>query len=254
MVRAAVMPPDARKADVLDPAWIDRELGRYVGWLEAGTPFAHASYRDGEWRAILGHGGTNCDGTRMVPELGQALAESLTGADGIHAAFWPTGDVGEGVRVTALEWLREHRPAVEWLADCPIRRANETGRAAPFFRALHDAGRPIVLVGPEHLSDPRIFDLLGPWCANKVTTPAPNAWQFTEALAGVVAYQAGDEPAIVLLAAGMASELLIHRLWDPSGALALIDVGAILDPYVGVNSRGAYQRPNWPALMARNLP
>lgn len=253
MVRAAVAPPEARKADVLSADWIDRELGRYLQMLEAGEPFAHASYRDGEWRAMLGYGGTNVDGTEMTAELGDRLRESLKRADGIHAAFWPTEDVGASVRKAAVAWIEHERPDVRWLEDCPIRRANETGRAAPFFRALRELD--VLVVGGPHLRD-LSPDLLGTW--QYMPVHDTRAWEDAGRVAYALPSVLDDLDAdVVLLAAGMASELIIHELWPcvKGSGVSLIDVGAVLDPYAGVYSRGAYRDPEWREnVMPLNLP
>lgn len=242
-----MVPPDATKADTTSPEWIEANLAPIVAKLESGEPFAHASYRDGEWSAILGLGGTNCDGTEMTPELGGLLADSLRGAKGIQAAFWPRQDVGARTREMALTWLEAERPDVHWLADCPIRRANEVGLAAPFFRALR--GRQVYLVGTDHMmAGGRL-----PFTLRRgLGVPGSTAWMWVEDTAGEIVGSSHPTD-VILLAAGMASELMIHSLWD--GTRTIIDVGAILDPYAGVYSRNVYRSEHWRReIMPKNLP
>lgn len=245
------LPPDATKAEVLSEEWIRPQLGVVTRMLDARAPISYGSYRDGEWRAILGRGGTNCDGTQLSEGLGGALRDSLTGATDLVAAFWPTGDAGEDVRTEACAWLRGNDTDVAWLPDCPIRRASEAGLLAPFFRALR--WRRIVLVGGPHLDRQVARRAIGPHAFVKVS--ATESWKEAAQAVDHLEWHVRRGADVVLFAAGMGSEVMIHAARPRLPDATLVDIGAVLDPYVGVYSRGYMRDAVWRRdRMPRNLP
>lgn len=223
----------------------------YAAMLHDHMHFAQASYRDGEWRAILGYDGRNVNGEEYVPELGDALTRTLKQPVGQWCAFWIPGQGGERtreVRERAARWIAEHEPNVRWIADRMDGEANAAGHMAPFFAAART--RRAVLVGPRHLTK-LPASVLTP--AAHVVVRDSDAWKHEEETSATIrrVLESGD---IVLFAAGMASNLMIHRLWpEYRGEVTLYDIGAALDPYCGVQSRAIYRRPEWPATMKRNL-
>ena len=52
-------------------------LAYYVSMLSGGKPFSFSRFGDGEWNAILGKPGQNCDGHAFFPELGADLRDAL---------------------------------------------------------------------------------------------------------------------------------------------------------------------------------
>ena len=219
------------------------KIDDYVRLIRNREHFAQAAYRDGEWKAILGYIGSNVDGTDYHRDLGAALAQTLTEPVGQWCAFWP-GDSQPHVHKEARGWLREHAPDVVVLADCMVRRANEAGLARPFFDAVRE--RSDVLVGGPHLARGRsaLEALIGPHSFVQVHPQA--SWRDTDDVVPVLLSLVGDGADLVLFAAGMGSNLMVHRLWPAVRDRAtLLDVGAILDPYVGRMSRSVYRDPAW---------
>ncbi len=217
-----------------DDPWFVHLTHTYAALIRAGLPFAEASYGDGEWQCILGRPGENCDGTKYEPELGEALRHTLLEPVGQWCSFF---DVPSPIRDAAIEWIEQHHPAVHWVAQRPYGRAATIGELAPFLQAVRT--RRVVVVGPEHLAAlPE--EVVGPFV--HVQVPMATAWLEVDRIADDVrcAVGMGD---LVLFAAGMASNLLIHRLWR--GLSTMLDVGALLDPYVGVASRRYHSDPEW---------
>jgi hypothetical protein len=81
------------------------------------------------------------------------------------------------------------------------------------------------------------------------------AWREADTLAEEVEGCVAAGADVVLIAAGMAAELVIHRAWPRVRGLAsLIDIGSVLDPYVGVFSRSTHRNPIWRRdVMPRNV-
>lgn len=235
-----------------DRDWLKMTMAVYVGLVADRIHFAQAAYRDGEWYCMIGQQrGGNCNGERYHPDLGAMLRQTLLEPVGQWCVFWwPHDTKGVRVRKQAVEWLAKHQPNVRWIPDRPIGRANEAGEAAPFWRACRT--RRVVLVGPRHLEEG--LDLFP--VAEHVLVPDAVAWQHLDRLCDEIRGVLRGEDELVLFASGMATNVMIWRLWpELRGKATLLDVGASLDPYVGHFSRGEYKSPEWQCtLMPRNLP
>lgn len=229
--------------------WCELAVATYAAMVADRVHFAQAAYRDGEWYCMLGFGGGNINGERYDPELGALLRRTLLEPVGQWCVFWwPHPRMGVKAREGALRWLEEHQPDVRWIPDRPIGRANQEGKAAPFWRACRT--RRVIVVGPQHLAPLDLFPV-----AAHIVVPDGTAWKEADRICNEVRAQVLTDD-LVLFAAGMASNLMIHRLWpDLRGRATLYDIGAALDPYVGVFSRGSFREPGWREnVMPRNLP
>ncbi len=231
-----------------DSPWFVHLTQHYAAMIGDGMPFALASYGDGEWQCILGKSGENCDGTKYTNALGSALANSLLHPVGQWCSFF---DVVSPIRDEAIAWIERHCPSVHWIAQRPYGRAAEIGELAPFLRAIRGRTSPVFIVGPAHIGDlPE--GVVGDFV--HITVPPATAWQGVPAIAARLGEELDyeDPGALVLFAAGMASNLLINRLWRRQ--CTMLDVGALLDPYCGVQSRQIYRDPAWQRDMRpRNL-
>lgn len=234
-----------------DRSWVDLSVATYAALVRSGVGFAQSAYRDGEWYCMLGHRGRNVNGERYGPELGAALRRTLTEPAGQWCVFWWAHDSkGVAVRKQALKWLESNQPQVAWIPDRPIGRAMEIGRAAPFWRAVQH--RRVVLVGPKHLQGQDLIHV-----SQHIVVPDGDAWRYVDNLLVQVRRAIEGEPPVVLFASGMASNLMIHALAAETRGTAtvLYDIGAALDPYAGVYSRGEYATPKWrDTVKDRNRP
>ena len=231
-----------------DTPWFVHLTQHYAAMIRDEMPFALASYGDGEWQCILGKRGENCDGTKYNSALGWALVDSLLHPVGQWCSFF---DVASPIRDEAIAWIELNRPPVHWIAQRPYGRAGEIGELAPFLRAIRDRTSPVFVVGPVHLAElPE--EVVGSFVHIRV--PKATAWQEVDSIEARLRDEldCGDPSSLILFAAGMASNVLIHRLW--CGQSTMLDVGALLDPYCGVYSRRIYRDPAWQQDMKpRNL-
>ena len=228
---------------------IDIAVGVYSAMIRDRVHFAEASYGDGEWGCMLKGHGRNCNGEVYTPELGAMLRQTLTEPTGQWCIFWyPHPTIGVAMRKRAKEWIAKHKPEVHWIPHRCIARANNMGEARPLFEAF--SARRVILVGPSHLSGLTLFPV-----AHHITVPDAVAWKHMDRLVSEIeAVLRPDD--LVLFAAGMATNVMIWRLWKRyRKAVTLIDVGAALDPYVGHWSRGTHNSDEWREnMMPRNLP
>ncbi len=206
-----------------------------LGALRARRRFAYTRYCDGEWNAIFGRVGKNCDGHTYFPDMGRALLEAFRPepAAGYHVGllasllregrWWASG------RTIALE---RERPLGSWCDAMILHRAGMRGELGRFFEALR--GRPLAVVGNRHLAKMR------PWLGggfDHIVVPERDCWGVRERVLPEI-LRAARSPGVVLLACSMPARVWIRRAWEAGGEASLIDVGAVFDPYVGIMSRG----------------
>lgn len=205
--------------------------------IEAREPFAFSRWGDGEWNAILGRPGRNCDGHRYYPDMGEALSHALieSATDGRHyKGLQPRAKQIMGERID--QWEREHHVSIHWHDADIIHDAALRGDLARFVGVC---GRPI-LVGPEHTA---------PIKATHVYIPARDAWTHREEILMLTASAMLRSKEPVVLCCGMLAEWLIWilRLMDPNRII--VDAGSVFDPWGGRRAR-TYQRQH--DIVARN--
>lgn len=215
--------------------------GYYLDLLRSNEPFAQANYGDGEWACLLGDGGVNCDGTEYAPALASALRGTLLHPRG----QWCGTNPGKKLQERVDAWVAEHAPKVRWLYKETVSGENVNGRFAPFLAVFR--ARSLLVVGGPHLAALPV-EAFGHY--KHVPVHPTEAWRGVARVERLVrAFCHERYRPLVLFAAGMGSNLAIQRLWPEvrGWGATLLDIGATLDPYVGVWSRNAYRRPEFQA-------
>jgi len=212
--------------------------------IESGMHFAQANYGDGEMGCILGREMTNSQGEVYCPELRAALIRTLKEPCGMWCGLNP----GNTLRDEAYRWIRDNGIKAPWVPKEIFPAANVNGYFGPFLAALRD--RRTIVVGPGHLAS-LPSNVIGGF----IHIPVPDAVAWMAAGGTCSEIEEIVEPGdVVLFAAGMGTNLMIHELWpDLQGWTTLLDVGATLDPYVGVFSRKNYLKPEWQEAKKKNL-
>lgn len=221
-----------------DPGWKWFTIGveLYTRLVGSKINFAQANFGDGEWGCLLGKEGRNVNGEVYEPELALALRRTLLEPSGM----WAGSNPGRKLRAEAEAWVKEHDVEGLFLWKETLSAANVNGQLGPFFLAART--RRVVVVGPDHMAEVP-GELLGN--PLHIRVPDATAWKYADALAEEV-FSKIERDDLVLFAAGMASNLLIWRLWPKvRGNVTLLDVGAILDPYAGLFSRKGYRKPEF---------
>lgn len=219
------------------------ELSYFVDRLQAFRPASIARYGDGEFLAILGVQGENCDHSEYFSDLGAALRESLEHPRAyLHCLAPKVIHRKNGLTEAAFNWIQIHAPLVEWYDSEVFLSASLAGGLQPFVRALAD--KRVMVVGSRHLRTlpfkPEVF----------IEVPAVNAWlEYSRIKAAI--QQAIYRTNVVLFCAGMTSKVLIYDLFPACGHNRfLFDLGSCFDMYCGVNSR-SYARRLPPGEIAR---
>lgn len=209
---------------------------RLLERLKDNQPFAFSRWGDGEWEAVLGTGDEskmNCDGHQYFSSLREALHRILTSN--------PSYSVGmqklayHKVMGRKIDrYLRANNIKLEWLNADAFHDASRDGKIGSFFDII--STKRILLVGPSHLRNLSLFAF--DFCE----VPAKNCWlKHEQVLADIEASIVEKKPEVILFCAGMMSNWLIDEL-KGSFTGCLIDVGSLLDPYAGVNSRNYHKK------------
>jgi hypothetical protein len=225
----------------------------YVRMIETCEPFAQANYGDGEWGCLLGHRGGNVNGEPYDPVIRDALRRTLLE----HVPGYLCGtNPGWKLQREVEAWIATHGlgASERWVHKETLANASVHGEFAPVLAALRL--RKVLVVGPaclrelpvEHFGATALVEVPGDGSAWKVVGETCDA---------VRSLAAGEPDSLVLFASGMASNMMIYRLWGDeefraTGA-SLLDVGATLDPYVGRRTRSSHRRPEFDEAMRRNL-
>lgn len=205
---------------------------RFCMNLKENIPFSFARYGDGEWSAILGREGKNCDSHEYFPDMGAALANVLRSKPkyylGLQAhALRTMSDVVPWMQKNGLD------PDMDFVNADVWHYASIHGEFEKFFEALRM--KSVLLVAPHEVLKLQIHNY---W----VEVPTVNCWQSVDAImTGIDNYI--EYVDIVLFCASMASNVMIDQLYDKYGKTkTLLDIGSVLMPYVGISNRSYHKK------------
>lgn len=200
-----------------------------VRMLNEGTAFAFSRFGDGEFNAVFGGVGANCDGHPYYPDLGLRLRKIVESQPDYLMGLQPLA-----VMVFGTRRIWELSKGAQWVLADALHNASLECQLDSFFDALTD--RRTWLVGPEHL---HAFSKSKGWSHQRV--PAKDCWaEYTEILHHLE-NSISDSGDVVLFCASMMSNVLIDDLFRLAPENTYIDAGSVFDPYTGVISR-AYHK------------
>jgi hypothetical protein len=204
--------------------------------LEESRAFSFSRFGDGEFNAIFGAQGANCDGHQYFPDLGRRLREVLDTNPSYTVGLQPLA-----VMIFGAERIMSVSQGVGWVFAGTLHAALREQRLGQFLDAL--AEREVLLVGPEHL---RKLSKSKGWEHTPVSPQ--NCWNEYDEIIGLLRDSVSGSGDVVLFCASMMSNVLIDDLHIENPANTHIDVGSVFDPLVGVNSRHYHSELD-PALL-----
>lgn len=212
----------------------DDYLTIFENFLNTRHPFSFARYGDGEWKAILGDSGQNCDGHKYFPDLGLQLASIVKSQPEYYMGMQKLAKRLLGRRIDSF--IGDTK--IEWINADLFHHASDKGRLKPFFKIF--SASPVVVVGPQHLRGLDKYFAV----EHFVQVPQKNCWLEFETTLQQVSQILGDKKYhVVLFCSSMMSNVLIDRLYKKNGPHAtLLDMGSVFDPYVGLKSRSYHQK------------
>ena len=193
---------------------------KFIHLIKEGINFKFARYGDGEFNAIFGKSGKNCDGHEYFPDLGEALKKS----------FNPeiiTGIQPLSLTLPYAEKVLNLMIGLRLVNADVLHNASIDGKIIDLIYAIVGSNRQNVCVGPTHLTP--LFDSM-------IFIPDKNCWlQYDAIKRNLSEWIEENENGIILLCASMMSEVLISDFRDAN--VTMIDAGSVFDPYVNVKSR-----------------
>lgn len=196
--------------------------------LEASEAFAFSRWGDGEFNCIFGKEGHNCDKHQYFDNLRMNLIEVIKA----NPDYYMGMAQHEGMKPTRIwEWLKKHKIKRRWERTDQFVQASKNNELELLTIALRD--KRVCLIGKEELHViNKDFSYIG--------ISSLNCWLDYDSILKL-AKAALKTHDVLLFCSGMMSNVLIHHLHEYDPTKTYIDLGSVLDVYVGLNTRGYHK-------------
>lgn len=206
-------------------------------------PFTFTRFGDGEMLAIWQDPKrtVNCDGHTYFPDMGIALNNVLKSNPKYHVGLQ---NMVRNLHPEKLEqYFLENNIDIDFCEADMLHRASIRGNIKPFFDALNSVDN-LILAAPNYMMEIKKY-VQFKFYAN---VPNENCWtaknlikKDTRILINDL-LEKGEKNIVVIMAASMPSNVIIHELHDIFGdRITLIDIGSVFDPFVGNNIRSYHK-------------
>lgn len=188
-------------------------------------PFAFSRWGDGEWSAVAGKQGKNCDGHKYFADMGKVLRQIVSIKQPYCMGLQPIKH-----KLFSLGAKYEQ----DWIDADILHNASIDGILTDLYDALKD--RNVVLIGNE-----RHRNL--PFINTFIEVPKVNAWQQSgNVWASCKTEMTKGKELVFIFCAGMMSNVLIDSLYKSYNNATYIDTGSVFDPYLGFNTRSYHKK------------
>lgn len=208
-----------------------QDLCRFTSMLRNRQPFAAVKFNDGEWHAMAGRFGTNCDNHQYTKPLQTAMINayqylrpvaSISDYIVNHSAYAEHDELASKLDYP-LDWFVNFA----FLHDLPY--AGQYDCRSPeikdFYRAIRDDTRPKVFVGPKRVQPESFLRT-----THRIDVPVIDAFSQIGRLSRSVTNIARSIPTIFLLSCGFSSCILSHHILQENKNATIVDLGSALDP------------------------
>lgn len=222
-------------------------FSRICDKIRNGEHFSLARYGDGEFNAILGVSGENCDAHPYYPEMGKQLGGILRSKPPYYLGLHQNGKIAEDT----VNWLHRNgyieeipesdggvseMPATMFVSNAVfhdalvgkdnngVRTISKPGAIYELWEALRR--KKVWIIGPAYLEDQVAIE------ANNVTIPGKNTFEHIENILEVLTRFHDFTGAVVLVCASMCAPIIVdhlHRQYGNKGTF--IDLGSTFDPF-----------------------
>ena len=204
--------------------------------FEDDQPFSFSRWGDGEWEAVLdlkNEHETNCDGHQYFASLKEALHKILVSNPSYLVGMQKLAyHKVLGREIDA--YLKTNRIKREWLNADAFHSASSKGEIKSFFDIL--AKKNVLLIGPAYLKKLNTFTF--DFCE----VPVKNCWlerdRILQEINEITRTKTYD---VILFCAGMTSNWFVDQLHNNFPGF-ILDIGSVLDPYAGVNTRNYHRK------------
>lgn len=204
--------------------------------IASGKPFSFSRWGDGEFNAMLGKRGANCDGHHYFPDMGQALVNVLDSQREDQTYYLGMQNLAKRLN-GELPAFQEMTEGIDWINADIIHRHSINNNGIPeLFEAL--GGKSVTLVGGLHL-----MPLADENRWRFIDIPAKDCWTQYDETAKRIGGVISDNNGVFLYCASMMANVLIDKTANPLLVdLTNIDIGSAFDPYVGKLSRSYHKK------------
>ncbi|MEX0642052.1 MAG: hypothetical protein WD468_05095, partial [Pirellulales bacterium] len=216
------------------------DLRRFTRAIREQEPLHVIKFNDGEWHAMAGRGGANCDNHkysgRLQKEMRSAYRELRSSAfisDYIvnHSMHPQHNRLAEKIGLPR-NWfvnfaMLHHRP-YRGRFDCRTHELKE------FYRAIRDDPRMKIFIGPKRLQ-PDVFLQT----TQRIDVPMSNAFDVIGRLSVAATSIAKQVSPVFLTSCGFSSCILARDILRVNPSATVIDLGSALDPILFGITRSA---------------
>ena len=212
--------------------------------IASKQPFSFTRYGDGEWNAIFGKEGANCDNHKYFPELGIKLANCLKENPQYFLGMQNLGYTQRTEQINSFLKTNNILEAEHWSNADILHHASIKGKFSKFFEAINNVEN-VILVAPEYIMG--IYKFM---TYNKfVRVPEQNCFnaynRIYDEIFTKIKMSDKQQHTVVLLVASMPANILVHDLFRNFGqTVSLLDIGSVLDPFVGKATRSYHRNMN----------
>ena len=234
---------------------VQHKLSYYINRLNNDEPFALSRYGDGEFAAMFGMSGHNCDGHEYFPEMGEELRQTVEQPKDHDYEY---GIVRIAYKVFGenriMDWVNHNAgDANITLTDGTVMvDASRMGRLYPLVECLRD--KRILYVGAPHLGEESLGKIFA--VDTFIGVDPVNSYDQVDWLEETIRTVCTLEKEFDLIgfSAGPTTEILMWRLWDSMvPRTTMIDFGSLWDGFVGLPSRNYHKTAEWQELKTKNL-
>lgn len=198
--------------------------------ISKGEHFSFARYGDGEFNAILGKQGTNCDGHKYYSTMGTQLGNILRGNPSYYIGIHQDKKIYEDTEI----WLNRNQISRVFAENAVFHCATRDKVFQPFWDAL--TGKKVTIIAPAYVKDQTVAP-----GAQFIEIPGERTYEYLNPI--LKKLKAVDLSGnVVLICASMTAPILVHELHKQySNTATFIDFGSSFDPVVGVRSRSFHK-------------
>lgn len=202
-------------------------IDEVIHFLNYREPFSFSRWGDGEFAALFGDSGQNCDGVKYAVDMEAELWSIIDSKPTYSMGKQPYHkNLYNAKRIQQIEELD-----IDWCNADTFHDASKNGQLKPFLISL--SNRKVYIIGNGRLRNLQTF-----FDFTFIQTPSTDAWSNREAILEQIPI---EKNSVYLFACGITSNWLIDRL---HGKATLIDIGSLLDPFAGDKTRNYHRFVN----------
>jgi hypothetical protein len=204
--------------------------------MRKGHAYSFSRYGDGEWHAMFGRSGANCDGHKYFPKMGRELARTVREP---RKLIYGIQNMSARKLGDKIKPLLKPNYDYKWKDADVFHYASWNGVLFPMVQALR--AKKVCLVGPKFLKKPALSFL---YSGGFVEVPEKNCYHNKKHIKARMRQELADQK-VFCICASMLAEILIWELFPTLGETCwLIDFGSVWDVYARHPSRRYHKHVN----------